>query len=173
VAAEQGAGLLVIAKRGQLVTGPCGRSGRFVGTSVEGDWIAFDGDNFMAMCRRFDSVPSRVRAEQAQASQPVALAPVASATFRSKDLSDFAILSAVLARADLPTVERRAFRGMMDGLQRWSALTLRQRQWVEQVAARLGLIEGGGDRTLPPKPRGTSAWDPGSAKTFGRGSSAR
>jgi hypothetical protein len=77
-------------------------------------------------------------------------------------VSDAALLTAVLAiggRLDQRT--REAFERMRRELPRFGALTLRQRQWVQSEAHRLGLDAKPCDR---PTKEAASAWDPSSRK---------
>lgn len=45
-------------RRGDLVQTPGGGIGRFVGAGRHGTWIAYEGDDFAAMCRAFDGAAS-------------------------------------------------------------------------------------------------------------------
>jgi hypothetical protein len=84
--------------------------------------------------------------------------------------SDKDLLAAVLAiggRLDQRT--REAFERMARELPRFGALTLRQRQWVQGEARRIGLDVPPCDR---PGPR-ESAWEPGPAQGFQKRSRVR
>jgi hypothetical protein len=84
--------------------------------------------------------------------------------------SDKGLLDAVLARGGrLDQRSREAFEKMQRELPRFGALTLRQRQWLQDEARRIGLDVPPCDR---PGPR-QSAWEPGPAKGFQKRSRVR
>lgn len=79
--------------------------------------------------------------------------------------SDTVLLAAVLERGGrLDQRTREAFERMRRELPRFGALTLRQRQWVQSEARRLGLDVRPCDR---PGKREESVWDPAPRKRSG------
>lgn len=72
-------------------------------------------------------------------------------------MTDATLLAALLASDGLDARTRDAFERMTQDLPKWGALTLRQRQWAQSEAHRLGLAVSPCDR---PERRQSSAWDP-------------
>lgn len=84
-------------------------------------------------------------------------------------MDDRRLLDALLDAPGLPAHERRAFEGMARSLPRAGSLTLAQREWAQDAAARLGVTGVRAATDGPTKAPARATWDPSkrTARTSG------